>query len=154
MIRLRHALPVLGLLCLPACQTQFFLQHDQSDLVTTNVLVESVPTGGWVSFDGVGQAAAPVRIPVQYTHTEQVWSRQTNHGASMRENWSTVGVVLGFPIWGIASFFHYTETVRRHVYSGNRHEVTATMKGRSERTRTLELQGEDEIRVELELVAE
>lgn len=145
---------VTGLLLLSACQSQYYLQHDESEIVTTNVLVETAPTGAWVAFDGVRQAKSPVRIPVEYTHTEQLWSRQSNHGAKMREEWSTVGVILGFPIWGVASFFHYKEDVRRHVYSNNHHEVTATMKGRQEHTRTLDLNGEEEIRVELELPPE
>lgn len=151
MTPVRRLAPLALCLALGACQSQWFMEHDQSEIVTTNVLVFTQPEGARVDLNGVYQADAPVRIPIEYSHTEQLWSRQTNAGARMREGMSPVVQVLTFPVWLIASVFHSTEDVRRHVYDGNRHSVRASAPQHQELTRVVQLEGEDEIRVELVL---
>ena len=148
---IRRLLPLAAVLALSACQTQWFLERDYGELVTTEVVVKTDPPNAHVSFDGVRMAKSPVRIPVEYHHSDQLWSRQNNYGARMREDWSTTMQIIGFPVWGIASFFHFSEDMQRHVYSANQHVVSATLKGHHEASEELLLEGEAEVVVELKL---
>jgi hypothetical protein len=143
--------PLLLALALAGCQTQWFLEGETSDIVETRVRVDTDPAGAWVSFNGVAQAKAPVIIPVLYDHTEQLWARQSNEGARMRDGMSTVVQIVTFPVWAVASLFHFREDKRRHVYGGNQHTVSAAMRGRLEAYQALELEGEAEVEVRLVL---
>jgi len=149
------SLALIAALSIPlaACQSQWYLEVENAEVVTTEVVVRTSPAGAHVAFDGVRQGQAPIRIPVEYFHTQQLWSRQNNQGARMREDMSTPVQILTFPVWGIASFFHYTEDARRHVYSAHRHVVSAALKGRQEASRDVVLEGEAEYVVDLELPA-
>ena len=140
-----------SVLLLAGCQSQWFLVTQRNDLVTTDLLVRTEPTGAPVSFNGVEMERAPFRLPVEYDHEEKLYERQTNVGAQLREDWGTVGTIIGFPIWGPASAFHRTEERRVHVYGRNRHVISASLGGYDEAWQELVLEGEDEIEVSLEL---
>jgi hypothetical protein len=125
----RLAAPACLALGAAGCQSQWYLGPQQHDLVTTNVLVRTEPPGAFVAFNGVEQAKAPVRIPVEYNHVEQMWTRQTN----------------------TLLLFHHAEDRRRHVYGENRHTVSAHLPGHDDAEQVLVLEGEDEIEVLLRL---
>ena len=71
---MRH-LSVVLLLALAGCQSQWYLQHDRPELATTDVIVRTDPSGAAVSLNGVPQNVAPVRIPIEYHHVEQLCPR-------------------------------------------------------------------------------
>ena len=150
---LRIAALLLVAAALGACQSPWYRQQEHGEIVTTHVIIHTEPAGATVYFNGTRQAAAPVDIPVEYHHVEELWVRQNNHGARMREGWSKLVTFVTFPIWGVASFFHYEDQVRRHVYGGNRHTVSASLKGHQEAFEKIELEGEAEVRVDLTLPA-
>lgn len=147
-IRLGGALALLT----AGCSSQAYLQHQRPEFVTTEVVVRtSPPEDATVYFNNVRQATAPVRIPVEYTHVEQLYARQTNWGKTWRESWSWPMKILGAPIWLVGSLFHYREEIRRHTYGGHEHEVSAQAPGYIEAFRVIELEGEERVDVHLEL---
>ena len=127
---LAAALPLL-LVALSGCTSQWYLQFETSDLVTTDVVVRTVPEGATISVDGATQAKSPVRIPIEYDHIEQLWSRQANK----------------------LLLFHYREDLRRHVYGHNKHVITAILRGHEDAEREIVLEGEDEVIVEIPLAS-
>ena len=150
MPRARGGRPLVAALALAGaalagCQSQWYLQYETHDLVTTNVTVRTEPPGGRVSWNGVDLGPAPLRMPVEYHHTEQLWSRQSNVGARMREDGSLN------PLSVPASLIHETEDRRRHVYGGNRFEVVASKAGHADAYREIVLEGEDEVEIVLAL---
>lgn len=147
---MRH-LAVVLLLALAGCQSQWYLQHDRPELVTTHVIVRTDPPKAAVSLNGVPQNVAPVRIPIEYHHIEELWTRQSNYGARMREDWAPIVQIVTLPIWGVASFFHFNEDRRRHKYGGNTHELTARKMGYHDARQVLVLEGEAEVEVTLSL---
>ena len=90
-------------------------------------------------------------MPVEYDHTEQLWSRQNNQGARMREDMGTVVTILTFPVWAIASLFHFSEDRRVHVYGNNTFTITMSKVGYDSVERVVELEGEDEVDVSIRL---
>lgn len=132
------------------CQSQWYLQQEHEQIVRTEVLVRTEPSGATVWFDKTRIDTSPVVIPVEYAYTTEQWERQTNMGAVYREQWGIVGTILLFPIWIPASFFHTREEMKRHVYAGNRHEIRATTQA-AEASQTVELAGEARIEVTLTL---
>ncbi|MCE9636194.1 MAG: hypothetical protein K8T90_10870 [Planctomycetes bacterium] len=133
------------------CQSQWYMTVEHAEVVRTDVVVRTEPTGATVSFDGRVQDAAPLRIPVDYEHSTQQWERQTNAGARMRESTGVIGTILLFPIWLPASFFHSREEMKRHVYGLNRHVVSAQMQGYEAAEQQIELEGEAQVEVSLKL---
>ncbi len=134
-------------LLLGGCQSQWYLQYETKDLVTTDVFVRSVPTGANITWNGVDLGPTPLKMPVEYTHVEQLWTRQTNKGAQMREagsGWNPLSVP--------ASVIHETQDRRRHVYKGNRFDVSAAASGHRDEMRPVVLEGEDELEIIFELV--
>lgn len=152
---MRRTLPLLltsaALLLTTGCQSQWYKQNERRELVTTELLIDTKPAGGEISFNGVPQGRAPLLIPVEYVHVEEIWSRQSNHGARLREDMSTVESIVTAPAWGAASAAHYTEDRVRHVYGGNEHVITAYLSGHDEGYREITLEGEDRIEVVLSL---
>ncbi len=146
----RLALSVL-LPVLAGCQSAYVLDHEARELVQTEVVVRSAPEGAEIRFDGRSFGPAPLRMPIEYDHTEQLYLRQTNFGADMREGMSGLTTVLTFPVWAVASLFHHKEELRRHVYGRNEFAVTASLPGRPVAERRVKLEGEDVVEVELEL---
>ena len=140
-----------GALLLTGCQSQWIFQHKVDNLITTDVLIQSDPAGGSIQWDNVGIGRTPVRLPVEYYHSEQLWSRQSNYGASMRQDMGAIVTVLTFPVWAIASIGHFTEDRRRHVYGNNRFTVKVEKTGYTPTERTVELEGEDEVSVSVRL---
>ena len=114
---LRGTLLAVGVaVALTGCQSQWYLQNESHNLITTDVVVRSEPSGAEIRWDSVRIGVAPVKMPVEYDHVEQLWTRQTNIGARLREDWGTFGTIIGFPIWLPASLFHEVEDRRMHVY--------------------------------------
>lgn len=152
-MRGRSAVLALALVLAAAtgCQTPWILEEERPELVRTDVRIESGPPGAMVSLNGVQQDRAPLIIPIEYHHVEQLWARQNNAGAAMREDWPVWAQVIGFPVWGIASFFHFAEENRRHVYGANRHVVSAYLRDHRETIREITLEGEDSVTVDLVL---
>lgn len=148
---LSRSLPLLLLAVLPACQSQWYKQSERRELVTTEILVDTKPTGAEISFNGVPQGRAPLLIPVEYLHIEEIWSRQSNHGARMREDMSAVESIVTAPAWGAASAAHYTEDRIRHVYGANEHVLTAYAPGYDEGYQEVSLEGEERVEVVLSL---
>jgi hypothetical protein len=122
----------LALGLLPGCTSQWYMGGERAELVTTVVRVDTEPQGAVVYFNGVRQAAAPVRIPVEYDHVEQLWSRQNNR----------------FLV------YHYREDRRRHVYGNNVHTVAAHLPGHVEAEQVVTLEGQEEVAVTLRLPRE
>lgn len=134
------------------CSTQWYPGFSKADIARTDVIVRTEPPGATVLFNGVVQKeTSPIRIPVDYNHVETVWERQTNAGIAMREGMSPVVKVLTFPVWAIASFFHYAEDTRRHEYGNNVHTVSAFCPGHDEVEQSVKLEGEAEHEVRLVL---
>jgi hypothetical protein len=135
------------------CQSQWVPGVRREDIARTDVVVTTTPAGATIFFNDKKMIApSPIRIPVEYTHAETMWERQSNYGARMREDMSTVVTVLTFPVWGIASFFHFTEKRMRHEYGGNVHHITTYLPGYEDSEETITLQGEADRAVELPLV--
>lgn len=133
------------------CRSQWYMTVEHSEIVRTDVVVRTEPTGATVAFDGRVQDTAPLRIPVDYEHSTQQWERQTNAGAAIRENTGIIGTILLFPIWIPASFFHTREEAKRHVYGANRHVVAARLQGFDDAEQAIELGGEAQVEVVLKL---
>jgi hypothetical protein len=151
-MRNRGALIALtGALLLAGCKSQWYQQHEVHNLITTEVTLRSEPSGANITWQNQSIGRTPARMPVEYDHTEQLWSRQVNQGELMREDMGPVVKILTFPVWGIASFFHTTQDRRRHVYSGNMFDVVVTKPGYQSASRQVELQGEDEVDVSFRL---
>ncbi len=136
---------------LGGCQSQWYLEKERPNKVTTVMLVRSEPTGAAITFDERELDRAPLRMPVVYHHVEQLWKRQTNQGVRLRESWGTVGTIVGFPVWMIASFFQTTEDRRRHLYGENVHVVGAALPGHHRTSEQVTFEGQDEIEVTLTL---
>lgn len=148
---LRRVLPAAALLA-AGCSSQWYPGVQHSDVARTDVVIHTVPEGATIEFGGRRQSApSPIRVPVNYDHTVTMYERQSNHGASMREGMSPVVQVLTFPVWAIASFFHYREEMKRHEYGGNVHEIVARLAGYAEARQTVRLEGEAEVPVTLTL---
>jgi len=142
------AVLVLGL---AGCRSQWYLQNEAHDLLTTDVVIRSYPTGADIRWDGVSLGPAPLRMPVEYDHVEQLWARQGSVGRRWCEEWGTFGAIIGFPIWVPAMLFHETEDRRVHVYGHNEFEVSARLAGHNEAWRNVKLQGEDSVNVRIRL---
>ena len=142
---------LVGALLLTGCKSQWYQQHEVHNLVTTEVMLRSEPPGATIQWENVSIGKTPARLPVEYDHTEQLWTRQVNQGELMREDMGPVVKVLTFPIWGIASFFHTTQDRRRHVYGGNEFTVRMTLPGYQDAERQVQLQGEDEVDISMRL---
>ena len=138
---------IAGALLLTGCQSQWYEQHYVHNLITTDVVIRSEPAGARIQWETASIGKAPVRLPVEYDHTEQLWTRQNNQGARMREDMGTVMTILTFPVWAIASLFHTTEDRRRHVYGHNTFAIMLTKPGYNDAHRVIELEGEDEVDV-------
>ncbi len=141
-----------ALLLLPACKSKFFAGQRQSDLITTDLLVSTSPSGAMVYMDGAELDTAPFKMPVEYHHVETIHSRQNNVGASIRKSTGVIGTILLFPIWIPLSLIHGTETVRRHEYGNNKHTVSALLPGHDEAWQDITLEGQETFDVSLVLV--
>jgi hypothetical protein len=145
------ALAAAAALTLAGCQSQYYLQNESHNLLTTDVIVRTEPSGAEIRWNDVSIGKSPLKMPVEYDHVEELWTRQTNVGARLREDWGTFGTIIGFPIWIPASFFHETEDVRRHKYGNNEFEITARMRGHNDEYRTIKIEGEEELEVRMVL---
>ena len=143
------ALAAAGALLLAGCQSQYYLQNESANLLTTDVVIHTEPSGADIRWNDVAIGKSPLKMPVEYDHVEQVWTRQQNVGARLREDWGTFGTIVGFPIWIPASFFHETQDIRKHVYGHNEFEVTPRMRGYADEYRKVKLEGEDAVEVRL-----
>ena len=150
-ILLRSALVPAIALSAAGCAGSWYRQGESKDLVLTNVVVDTDPPGALVSFNGIRMDRAPVRIPVEYEHVAEHYARQSNYGLRIRESTGTLGTILLFPVWLPASLFQVRELKIRHVYGNNRHALGATAEAHSDAWREITLEGEDEVRVSLEL---
>jgi hypothetical protein len=148
---LGRVIALVGALLLTGCQSQWYMQHEVQNLITTEVVIHSDPEGGRIRWQNVPIGRTPVRLPVEYDHVEQLWTRQNNYGARMREDMGTVVTVLTFPVWMIASFFHTTEDRRRHLYGGNEFTVSISKSGYAIEERDVKLEGEDEVNLSVHL---
>ena len=150
-MRTTWAIAATAAVALTGCQSQWYLQNESHNLLTTDVFVNTEPQGAEIRWDDVSIGPAPLRMPVEYDHVEQLWTRQNNVGARMREDWGTFGTIVGFIIWIPASLFHETEDRRVHVYGHNEFEVTARMRGYNDEYQDVKIEGEDEVHVRLRL---
>ena len=142
-----------GALLAAGCSSQWFEVTSNNDIVRTDIVIRTEPAGATLTFDGVRQIKpTPIRLPVEYDHIETLYERQANYGSRMREGMSGFVEVLAFPVWGIASFFHYRNETRRHTYGGNIHTILAEMTGRDDAQATVTLEGEAEHPVTLKLL--
>jgi hypothetical protein len=149
---MRKSLLLLATLA-AGCTSQWYPGVSHHDIARTDVVISSEPAGASLEFDGKKlEAPAPVRLPVEYTHTETQYERQSNYGISMRKDMSTPVAILTFPIWAVASLFHYKEQLRRHDYGGNVHVITAFVHGYDEGREEIKLEGEAEKVVTFKLV--
>lgn len=121
---------------LGGCHSQWYQEGSRTEIVRTDVVVRTEPAGATVYFNGKRMDRAPVRIPVEYDHTIEQWVRQSNASPS----WSPTAILT-----------HAKEEMKRHVYEGNRHKVTASMDGYDDATSDLLLEGEAEVDVVLKL---
>jgi len=144
------ALAAAGL-ALTACQSQWYLQHESSDKLVTDVVIRTDPADAEILWQNVSLGRAPLRMPVEYDHVEELWTRQTNVGAELRESWGTLGSIIGFPVWAVASLFHESEDRRRHVYGHNVFQAVARRPGYADAEREVRLEGEDEVEVRITL---
>jgi hypothetical protein len=134
------------------CSTQWYPGYSKRDVVRTDVVIRSEPRGATITFNGVRQPVpAPIRIPVEYDHTETRYERQSNYGQRMREDMGPVLSIVTFPVWMVASLFHYKEDLRRHEYGGNRHVIDAWLKGYDDAHEEILLEGEGEHPVDIKL---
>jgi hypothetical protein len=144
---------VLAALAAAGCSSQWYPGYAHQDICRTDIVIRTVPEGATIRFDDKQQPSpAPIRIPIEYDHTETMWERQTNAGEDMRESMHPVFQVLTFPVWGIASFFHHKESLRRHEYGGNKHAVSALLPGFDEGYEEITLAGEAEFPLTMKLV--
>ncbi len=149
--RWKSAVAAVIALALAGCQSQWYLQNESDNLLTTDVVIRTEPPGAEVRWNDVPLGTSPLRMPVEYDHVEQLWSRQTNIGARLREDWGTWGTIIGFPIWIPASLIHETEDRRVHIYGHNQFDVTGRLRGYENAYRKVALEGEDEVEVRLVL---
>jgi hypothetical protein len=147
------AAAVVAALLAGGCQSQWLEETSHEDIARTDVIITTTPSGATVFFNDKKQAApAPIRIPVEYTHVATLLERQNNYGARMREGMGPVLTVLTFPVWAVASLFHFEERMMRHEYGGNVHKVTTYLPGFDDAEQTITLQGEADHPVDLTLV--
>ncbi len=158
-------LPVVAAAALAAgCNSQWFPGFSHSDIARTDVVIRTEPPGATIVMtrvDASSQASSPdtlrlptpspVRQPIEYDHVETLYERQNNYGAQMREGMHPVVQVLTFPVWAVASFFHFREEKHRHEYGNNKYVVTAQMPGRDDAEQSIVLEGEAEHPVLLKL---
>lgn len=147
----RAALAAAACLVAGGCRSQWFHETSRSEVVRTDVVVRTQPPGAVVWIDDRRMDAAPVRIPVEYEHVTEQWSRQSNQGAAIRESTGVVGTILLFPIWLPASLIHGREEMKRHVYGANVHVLRASHEDHGRAEKTIELAGEEEVVVDLVL---
>lgn len=140
---------VLAAVLAAGCQTSWVMDDARQETVETQVVIRSEPTGAMIRFNGRKQDAAPIRIPVRYTHQTEQWARSSNYGASIRESTGIVGTLLLIPVWLPASFVQFRDQMKRHTYGGNEHVVLGTFADGSESERTVKLEGEAEVTVTL-----
>ena len=134
------------------CSSQWYAGNSKRDIARTDVIIHTQPEGATVVFDGHAQPEpSPIKIPVEYDHVETVWERQSNYGTRMLDGMNPIVAVLTFPVWAVASFFHYREDTRRHEYGGNSHVISAYIPGRDEAQETITLEGEAQVTVNLSL---
>jgi hypothetical protein len=154
---MRIAAPVAvvaaALLC--GCNSQWFPGYAHEDIARTDLTIRTEPPGATVVMTRVESAGdptptetkklpapSPVLQPVEYDHVETLYQRQSNYGTQMREGMGPVMVVLTFPIWAIASIFHYSEEKHVHEYGHNTFVVSAYAPGREDAETTIVLEGE------------
>jgi hypothetical protein len=138
-------------LLLAGCQSQWIQQGEHSEVVRTELLVRTEPTGAMVSLNRTKMDVAPVRIPIEYEHVTEQWFRQSNYGEHLRDSTGVVGTILLFPIWLPASLFHGKQEMKRHVYASNLHTVKAQLDGYYPAEQQVELKGEEQVDVLLAL---
>jgi hypothetical protein len=162
-----RAAALAALLVAGGCSSQWYPGYAHPTIARTDVIVRTEPSGAEIYMShleesGYGVASevrklpspSPVRQPIDYDHVETQYQRQSNYGAKIREDMHPVLQVLTFPVWAVASFFHFREEKRRHEYGNNKFIVTAYMPGREQADKTIVLEGEAEHPVFLELPPE
>ena len=146
-----RALACLALLA-AGCSSQWYPGVTHSDIARTEIVIRSDPTGAVITFDGRQQPSpAPIRIPVEYSHSDTLYERQSNHGAAMRESMAWPFQILTFPVWMVASFFHFKEELRRHEYGGNVHVIDAHLPGYDDERVNITLEGQGELPVDVKM---
>ncbi len=134
------------------CTSQWFPGYAHPDIAKTDLVIHTEPTGATLLMDGTKLGKpAPVRLPIEYAHVDTLYERQSNYGVQMREDMGPVLTVLTFPVWLVASFFHFTEQKHRHTYGHNTFVVTAYAPGREDAEITVVLEGEAEKQIVLKL---
>lgn len=146
---LRAAAVSAAALCAAACSSRWYLDGAHRQIVRTEVVVHTVPEGQVVWFNGLRQAEAPVRIPVEYEYRVEQYFRQTNYGAQMREDAEGASGALLYPLSLPASLVHGREEMKRHSYHGNRHVVSIRPDGVDPVETQIVLQGEEEYEITL-----
>jgi hypothetical protein len=135
------------------CQSQWLPGMSIPDIARTDVIIRTTPPGAIVFFNDTKQAApTPIRIPVEYAHVVTVYDRQNNYGARMREGMSTIVEIVTFPVWAVASLFHFDEQMKRHEYGGNIHTISTFLPGYDDTSQTITLEGEADHPVDITLV--
>jgi len=139
------------------CSSQWYAGAEHSDIARTDVVIRTEPTGAKLVMTRFNSADSttplevkelpghsPVNQPIEYDHTDTLYERQSNYGAHMREDMSTVVQILTFPVWAVASFFHYRDEKHRHQYGNNAFTVSAHLPGRENAEVKVVLEGEAE----------
>lgn len=143
---------VLSAVSLASCTSQWYPGSAVRDIAKSDIVIRSEPPGATILFNGKRQPSpAPIRIPVEYSHSETLYERQTNSGVAMRESMGPVLSIVLFPVWMVASLFHYKEDVRRHEYGGNHHVIDAHLLGYDDLREEITLEGQSEFPVTLTL---
>ena len=151
-MRLAGRLVPIAALVAAGCTTQWYEVNSYPDIARTDLVIRTEPSGALLIFDGRREEkSSPVRLPVEYDHVETLYERQYSDGTRMREGMNPILQVLTFPVWGIASFFHYREELHRHTYGNNVHTILAAKSGYEEAEETVTLEGEAEHPVTLQL---
>jgi hypothetical protein len=147
------ALLAVAAMATAGCQSQWVAGARREDIARTDVVVRTTPPGAVIFFnDKKMSAPSPIRIPVEYTHAQTQYLRQNNYGSRMRENMSTVVEIVTFPVWAVASLFHFEEQKLRHEYGGNVHNITTYLPGYEDGETTVTLEGEADHPVDFQLV--
>ena len=142
-------LTLAALLGAAGCRTPWYKQDQKSDIVRTDMTFRSEPAGAAISFDGKHLGTAPVLLPIEYDHTIELWARAGNPGADLREATGVVGTVLLLPIWLILSIPQRRDEMRRNVYGGNVHRVSATFDDATTVEETITLDGHETLELTL-----
>ena len=155
---------VAAVLVAGGCSSQWYPGYAHPNIARTDVVIRTEPSGATIVMTRVGesgqpwtvesrklQSVSPVRQPIEYDHVETLYERQQNYGADMREGMHPVLQVLTFPVWAVASFFHFRQEKRRHEYGNNKFVVMAYLPDREDAEETIVLEGEAEHPVLLKL---